>query len=233
MDTFDEAQKRKKLTWPVIALMDFVTVIGFDDIIYNFQNQGLAVVSDWILLLILFVVPYELIVGQLGATFSDDGGGLSSWLRHTSGDRMGYITAWCYWVVSLPYLVDVANSTVVSFAWLFKGHALSDKEMSNWAFALFTAIIFVIFIFFQHRFANSLQWLSIIGGGAMFIMTILFVIMTIVYLGEGRRIATQPFHFKNFLPTFDMKFLMSLGLLIFAMNGAEFVAPYRSSTSDH
>lgn len=29
MDTFDEAQKRKKLTWPVIALMDFVTVIGF------------------------------------------------------------------------------------------------------------------------------------------------------------------------------------------------------------
>ena len=56
MDTFDEAQKRKKLTWPVIALMDFVTVIGFDDIIYNFQNQGLAVVSDWILLLILFVV---------------------------------------------------------------------------------------------------------------------------------------------------------------------------------
>ena len=58
MDTFDEAQKRKKLTWPVITLMDFVTVIGFDDIIYNFQNQGLAVVSDWILLLILFVVPY-------------------------------------------------------------------------------------------------------------------------------------------------------------------------------
>ena len=232
MDTFDEAQKRKKLTWPVIALMDFVTVIGFDDIIYNFQNQGLAVVSDWILLLILFVVPYELIVGQLGATFSDDGGGLSSWLRHTSGDRMGYITAWCYWVVSLPYLVDVANSTVVSFAWLFKGHALGDKEMSNWAFALFTAIIFVIFIFFQHRFANSLQWLSIIGGGAMFIMTILFVIMTIVYLGEGRRIATQPFHFKNFLPTFDMKFLMSLGLLIFAMNGAEFVAPYVTEMKD-
>lgn len=69
MDTFDEARKRKKLTWPVIALMDFVTVIGFDDIIYNFQNQGLTVVSDWILLLILFVVPYELIVGQLGATF--------------------------------------------------------------------------------------------------------------------------------------------------------------------
>lgn len=59
-----EDTKRSTISWPVIALMDFVTVIGFDDIIYNFQNQGLQVVGDWILLLILFVVPYELIVGH-------------------------------------------------------------------------------------------------------------------------------------------------------------------------
>lgn len=226
MDSLDKTGKRKYISWPVIALMDFVTVIGFDDIIYNFQNQGLAVVSDWVLLLVLFVIPYEMMVGHLGSVFAKEGGGLSSWIRHTSGDKMGYITAWCYWVVSLPYLVDVANSTVISFAWLFKGRALDDQEMSNWVFALFTALIFLVFIFFQHKFANSLQWLSIIGGGAMFVMTILFVIMTFAYLGEGRPVATQPFHFKNFLPTFDMKFMMSLGLLIFAMNGSEFVAPY-------
>ncbi|MDN6043333.1 MAG: amino acid permease, partial [Lactobacillus sp.] len=116
-----EDTKRSTISWPVIALMDFVTVIGFDDIIYNFQNQGLQVVGDWILLLILFVVPYELIVGHLGSTFSNEGGGLSSWIRQTSGDRMGYIAAWAYWVVSLPYLVDVANSTVVALGWLING----------------------------------------------------------------------------------------------------------------
>ncbi len=222
----DEAGKRKYISWPVIALMDFVTVIGFDDIIYNFQNQGLAVVTDWIMLLVLFVIPYEMMVGHLGAVFSKEGGGLSSWIRHTSGDKMGYIAAWSYWVVSLPYLVDVANSTVVALGWLINGNNSMQNKMSNQMFALTTALIFVIFIFFQHRFANSLQWLSILGGGAMFVMTILFVIMTCAYLGQGRAIATTPFHFKNFLPTFNMKFLMSLGLLIFAMNGSEFIAPY-------
>ena len=28
--------KKSYITWPVLALMDFVTVIGFDDLIYNF-----------------------------------------------------------------------------------------------------------------------------------------------------------------------------------------------------
>lgn len=221
-----EDTKRKPISWPVIALMDFVTVIGFDDIIYNFQNQGLQVVGDWVLLLILFVIPYELIVGHLGSTFPEEGGGLSSWIRHTSGDKMGYIAAWSYWVVSLPYLVDVANSTVVALGWLVNGNNSMEDKMSNQMFALLTAVIFVLFIFFQHHFSNSLQVLSILGGGAMFIVTILYVIMTIAYLGKGGQVHTHPFNFTSFIPKFDMKFLMSLGLLIFAMNGSEFVAPY-------
>lgn len=53
--------------------MDFVTVIGFDDLIYNFHNQGLAIVSTWILMILLFVWPYEMMVGQLGGTFNEDG----------------------------------------------------------------------------------------------------------------------------------------------------------------
>ncbi len=90
MDSFDTTHKRKLISWPVLALMDFVTVIGFDDIIYNFKNQGLATISEWVIMLALYVVPYEMMVGQLGSTFSDTTGGLTSWIRHTSGDKMGY-----------------------------------------------------------------------------------------------------------------------------------------------
>ncbi len=38
-------------------MMSFVTVIGFDDIIYNFANQGLGVITSWIILLLLYVIP--------------------------------------------------------------------------------------------------------------------------------------------------------------------------------
>ena len=226
MDSFDTTHKRKLISWPVLALMDFVTVIGFDDIIYNFKNQGLATISEWVIMLALYVVPYEMMVGQLGSTFSDTTGGLTSWIRHTSGDKMGYFMAWAGWVCALPYLVDVANSTVVSFGWLFAGNNSYEDKMNNWTFALLTAVVFIIFIFFQHRFANSLQILSVIGGGAMFIITILYIIMTFAYLGKGGHIETQPFNWRSIFPTFDTKFFTSLGLFIFAMDGAEFVAPY-------
>ncbi len=36
-----QPEKQKQyIPWVIVGLMDFVTVIGFDDIIYNFQNQG-------------------------------------------------------------------------------------------------------------------------------------------------------------------------------------------------
>lgn len=59
----------KYISWPVLGLMAFVNVIGFDDIIYNFKNQGLGVITTWVFLFALYVIPYGLMVGQLGSTF--------------------------------------------------------------------------------------------------------------------------------------------------------------------
>jgi len=215
------------ISWPVVALMDFVTVIGFDDLIYNFHNQGLAIVTTWILMLLLFVWPYEMMVGQLGSTFQNEGGGLSSWIRSTNGDLAGYMVAFLYWIAGLPYVVDVANSVVVSISWLVKGNGDLNKYMSTFMFAVFTAIIFLGFIWFQHLFKNkSLEIMSTIGGAAMFIMTILFVVMTVAALMHGRHIETQPFNLKAFIPKIDGHFLSTFGLLIFAINGAELAGPY-------
>ncbi|MFP7242610.1 APC family permease [Pediococcus pentosaceus] len=233
MDNSPLDSKKRYISWPVVALMDFVTVIGFDDLIYNFHNQGLAIVSTWILMILLFVWPYEMMVGQLGGTFNEDGGGLASWIRSTNGDLAGYIVAFFYWIAGLPYVVDVANSVVVSISWLVKGNGDLQKYMPTIMFAIFTAVVFLVFIWFQHFFKNrSLEILSTIGGGAMFVMTILFVIMTVVALMHGRHIATQPFNLKAFIPKIDGHFLSTFGLLIFAINGAELAAPYVKEMKD-
>ena len=224
----DDVNKPKKsyISWPVLALMDFVTVIGFDDLIYNFQNQGLSVISSWIIMLFIYVIPYSLMVGQLGSTFSKDGGGLSSWVRATSGEFLGYFTAWTYWAASIPYVVDTANSIVVGLGWCFNGNDSLENHLSNGMFALLSFIVFIAFIVIQSRFKNSMEVLSTIGGVAMFGMTVLFVIMTFAALGEGRKIATQPFNLHAILPQFNFKYFATVGLLIYAMNGAELVAPF-------
>ncbi|WP_192917941.1 APC family permease [Companilactobacillus halodurans] len=222
----DLGTEKKYISWPVLALMDFVTVVGFDDLTYNFQNQGMGVITSWIIMILLYVVPYSLMVGQLGSTFDDDGGGLTSWVRETSGEFLGYFAAWTYWAASIPYVVDTANTIAVALGWVVYGNSKLQTQMSNSHFALFTLLIFVFFIFIQSRFERSLEILSTIGGIAMFGMTVLFVIMTVTALSMGGHIATKPLTLHTIVPTFNLHYLTTLGFLIFAINGAERIAPF-------
>ena len=171
--------QKKYTPWLVLTLLDFVTIISFENIFYPFQNQGLSVVVSWIFMLFVYVIPYELIVSQLGLTFDQQAGGLASWIRRGTGnDLFGYATSWMYWVQTIPYLVDVSNSIIVSFSWIILGDATLSSHMSTFTFGLLTFVIILAFILLENIFKNALEILSLIGGGAMFIMSMLFVLMT-------------------------------------------------------
>ena len=225
--------QKKYTPWLVLTLLDFVTIISFENIFYPFQNQGLSVVVSWIFMLFVYVIPYELIVSQLGLTFDQQAGGLASWIRRGTGnDLFGYATSWMYWVQTIPYLVDVSNSIIVSFSWIILGDATLSSHMSTFTFGLLTFVIILAFILLENIFKNALEILSLIGGGAMFIMSMLFVLMTGYALTHGAHIATQPFDWSAFKPNFSLHYFSTTGLLIFAMSGAELAAPYISRMKD-
>ncbi len=58
-------------------------------------------VVSWVFIFALYFTPYALIVGQLGSTFKDGKGGVSTWIKHTMGPGLAYLAAWTYWVVHL------------------------------------------------------------------------------------------------------------------------------------
>ena len=64
------SEQEKQLRWYNIALMSFITVWGFGNVVNNYANQGLVVVVFSLLFIFaLYFTPYSLIVGQLGSTF--------------------------------------------------------------------------------------------------------------------------------------------------------------------
>ncbi|UNL46153.1 APC family permease [Lactobacillus amylovorus] len=227
MDDLTSTNKMKAITWPVLTLMALCTVIGLDDIMYNFQNQGMPVITSWIIMCLLYVTPYSLMVGQLGSTFSEEGGGLSSWVRGTDGEFLGYFTAWTYWAASIPYAVDSANEIIVDLGWALTGSKGFQDKIPTTMFAALTFVVFIVFIIVEHHFANSMEFLSSIGGGLMVIMTVLFVFLAFVGLVKsGGHMATQPFTWHTIIPKFDLHYWSTVGMLIYAMNGCELVAPY-------
>ena len=109
--------ENRKITWRALTLMAFTTVWGFGNIVNGYANQGLHIVVSWILMFGLYFIPYSLMVGELGATFKEGRGGVSSWIRSTCGARLAFLAGWTYWIVHVPYLAQKPQAILIAFSW--------------------------------------------------------------------------------------------------------------------
>lgn len=121
--------QEKQLRWYNIALMSFITVWGFGNVVNNYANQGLVVVFSWVFIFALYFTPYALIVGQLGSTFKDGKGGVSTWIKHTMGPGLAYLAAWTYWVVHIPYLAQKPQAILIALGWAMKGDGFANQRI--------------------------------------------------------------------------------------------------------
>lgn len=76
----------QKMKWYTLAFMCFSTLWGFGNVLNGFMYfNGIQVIFSWILMFVLYFVPYALMVGELGSAFKNSGGGVSSWIHETTG----------------------------------------------------------------------------------------------------------------------------------------------------
>ncbi|MDQ0149028.1 amino acid permease [Eubacterium multiforme] len=223
----------KKLMWYNLGLMAFVTVWGFGNIVNNFANQGLTVITSWILILALYFVPYALMVGELGSTFKDGKGGVSSWIGSTTGPTLAYLAGWTYWVVHIPYLAQKPQAVAISLGWaVFQdGNALNN--MNPIQLQLICLVVFLLFVWIASRGINSLGKIGTIAGIATFIMSLLYILLVIAAPAiRGVHVATPNIHFGTFIPKFDFTYFTTLAMLVFSVGGAEKISPYVNNMKD-
>lgn len=223
----------KKILWHTLAFMAFSTVWGFGNVINGFSEYGgLRAIVSWILIFAIYFVPYALMVGELGSTFKDAGGGVSSWIQETIGPRMAYYAGWTYWVVHMPYISQKPNSTVIAASWAL----FQDKRASSMDTTVMQLICLVIFLFAMYLSSKGmgvLKRLSALAGSTMFIMSMLFIAMMVAAPAlTGGTFMTIQWSFKTFIPTFDASFFMGLSILVFAVGGCEKISPYVNKMKD-
>ena len=223
----------KKILWHTLAFMAFSTVWGFGNVINGFSEYGgLRAIVSWILIFAIYFVPYAMMVGELGSTFKDAGGGVSSWIQETIGPRMAYYAGWTYWVVHMPYISQKPNSTVIAASWAL----FQDKRASSMDTTVMQLICLVIFLFAMYLSSKGmgvLKRLSALAGSTMFIMSMLFIAMMVAAPAlTGGTFMTIQWSLKTFIPTFDASFFMGLSILVFAVGGCEKISPYVNKMKD-
>lgn len=225
---------QKQLRWYNIALIAFVSVWGLGNVVNNYANQGLTVVVSWLLILGLYFIPYALSVGQLGSTFKDQEGGVSTWIRETSTPKLAYYAAWTYWVVHIPYLAQKPQGILVALSWLFRGNGDFVKVTSAFTVSIICLGIFLFFLWFASRGLSTLKGIGSMAGTAMFVMSILFILLAVSAPKlTGASVATPDMgSIKTYIPTFNFGYFTTLSMLVFAVGGAEKISPYVNHTKN-
>ena len=222
-----QGEEHKKLRWYNMAMMAFVAVWGFGNVVNNYANQGIKVVVSWILIMALYFVPYALMVGELGSAFKDSKGGVSSWIGATTGPLLAYFAGWTYWVVHVPYLAQKPQGILISLGWTIFQDGSTIKNMSTVKMQSICLVVFFIFLWVASRGITSLKTIGTIAGISMFVMSILYILLMMGAPAiTGLKSATQDMSFKNMVPTFDFRYFTTIAMLVFAVGGAEKMSPY-------
>lgn len=223
----------KKLRWYNLALMAFVSVWGFGNVVNNFANQGLTVLVSWVLLIALYFVPYALMVGELGSTFKESKGGVSSWVRSSFGATFAYFAGWTYWVVHVPYLAQKPQTALIALGWSVRQNGDLINNMKPMMAQLLTLAVFLLFLWVASMGVNSLKVIGTIAGTSMFVMSLLYIALVIAAPAiRGVAPATTNFSVRSIVPDFNFGYFTTLSMLVFAVGGAEKISPYVNNTQN-
>ena len=219
--------QKKNLLWYNLAMMAFVSVWAFGNIVNNFANQGLTVIVSWILIIGLYFVPYALMVGELGSVFKESKGGVSSWIRGTFGTTLAYFAGWTYWAVHIPYLAQKPQAALIALGWTVKQDGNFIKDMNPMTAQLLTLAVFLLFLWIASRGITSLKVIGTIAGTSVFVMSLLYVVLMLAAPAiRGIQPAAVDFSIKKLVPNVNFSYFTTLSMLIFAVGGSEKISPY-------
>ncbi|WP_312634932.1 amino acid permease [Oscillibacter sp.] len=226
-------ESSNQILWYSLAVMAFSTVWGFGNIINGFSEYGgLKAIAAWLLIFAIYFIPYALMVGELGSTFKNEGGGVSSWINQTIGPKMAYFAGWTYWVVHMPYISEKPGSVIIACSWaIFRDNRVS--QMSTMTMQLIRLVIFVMALLLASRGIRVLRRLSTLAGTAMFAMSLLFILLMIAAPAlTNAEVLSIDWTPSTFTPNFNPAFFLNISILVYAVGGCEKMSPYVNKMKD-
>ena len=202
------------------AILSVITVVFVAEAAAPAAAIGNSQFFWWIFLIIAFLLPYGLVVSELGTTY-DDEGGLYDWVRRAFGDRWGSRVSWYYWINFPLWMASLAILFPETIA-LITGFELDLLP----ALAIELAFIWIV-VFLSFSKVSDSAWILNLSA-------VLKVGIALLVGGLGIWYALT-FGFANdmapetFLPSFDANGLTYLSIILFNFMGFEVITTYVGS----
>lgn len=182
-----DGQASQKLKYGSLVLMIFSAIFGFSNSITAFYQMGYSSVIWYVLAALAFFLPSALMFAEYGASFKEAKGGIYSWLKGSTNEKVAFIgtfiwlASWMVWLVSSTQFFIVSVSTMIS----------GKDETQTWHFAGLSStqivgllgIGFIVLVtFIASHGIDKIAKVASVGGVFAFAISILFSLFSIIVL---------------------------------------------------
>lgn len=171
----------------VLALVLLIT--GAIDSIRNLPGTALfgsTLIFFFIFSAIVFLIPVALVAAELSSAWSDDEGGIYSWVKHAFGEKLAFLTIWLQWINTLVWYPTILSFIAGTIAYLVNPDLAQNK---------YYLISVILIIFWSLTFiglsglrasAHVASFCAVVG---MIIPMGFIILLALIWLVKGNPIA--------------------------------------------
>ncbi len=206
---------RQKKGLGLFSIIFFILsgIIGLDGLTAS-AAVGPSVFGWWALILLFFVVPYVLMVCELGSAFPGEGG-VYDWTLHGLGERNAARVGWYYWI-NVPFWMP---SVYLMCAGILS--ELFFPDMSIWGMIGIALVLVWATVFTVNASLDIGDLVNTLGALAKVLILVALIVGGIIYAGDNG--AANELTLESMMPSMDASFMYAPTLL-YMLIGVETVA---------
>ena len=206
----------------VLALVLLIT--GAIDSIRNLPTTALfgsSLIFFFTFSAIVFLIPVALVSAELSSTWSEEEGGVFSWVEHAFGGVAAFFTIWLQWINTMVWYPTILSFIAGVLAYLINPELAQNK---------YYLISVILVVFWSLTFLGlsglraSAAFASFCAVFGMIIPMAFIILLAIIWLIKGNPIAID-LSFKSLVPHWnDSQSWVSLTAIMTSFLGMELAA---------
>ena len=217
IESFDAAEETAKLQKHFgradIFFFLVCTLVGVDGL-GTLATEGGSGFTWLIVSVLLFAIPSALILSELGAAYTEEGGPYV-WVRLAFGHLAGAVNNFFYWVTNPVWMGGTLVGTAIGGLTVFMNDDNSWGTAATYAFGMVFIWLGVLFAILSFKVG---KWVATVGALARFLLLGFFTVIVIVYGVE------HGFHgpsASSYLKPSYSSFVALVPLILFSLVGFE------------
>jgi len=191
-----------------------VSAILLPDTLAAVASAGASSIAWWLILAVLFLLPFGLISAELGCSYPEQGG-MYAWVRDAFGGRWASRTTWCYWINMTVWMPAIYTLCAGIFSQIF------DLGLGLWAQIALALALTWLTVAVNIVALDIGKWVPNIGALVKLLLFIGIVFGALRYL-SGHEMA-NPMNAETLMPHWDQG-LHYIPAIIYGMLGFELVS---------